>query len=112
MITSYSSSIVIMISTKSSDVTPSSDNADSRVIADGSNWACLAIIPLSTSSIFSPMVSHHCCLCWPGGHQHLPIYPRSVEPQAVDRGASASDSPLTQRVAPLGIRHTQHQPGR
>ena len=30
---------VMMISTRSSDVTPSSDNTDSRVIAAGSKWA-------------------------------------------------------------------------
>ena len=50
-----SSSIIIMISTRSSDVTPNSDKTDYGLNTDGSKWACLAIISLSTSSIVSPM---------------------------------------------------------
>src|SRR3954470_323574 len=55
MVTSYSSSIVMMISTRSSDVTPRSDRTESVLTADGSRWACLAITLLSTSVTVSPM---------------------------------------------------------
>src|SRR4051812_15044589 len=62
MVTSYSSSIVMMISTRSSDVTPRSDRTESVLTADGSKWACFAITLLSTSLIVSPMLSRRCCL--------------------------------------------------
>src|SRR6516225_3553626 len=63
MDTLYLSSIVKMISTRSSDVTPSSDSTESGVIADRSKWACRAITALSTSVIVPSMFPAVYCFC-------------------------------------------------
>ena len=69
MVTLYSSSIVMMISTRSSDVTPSSDRTDSGLITDGSKWACLAITLVITSVIVSPMSHLPSLFLFDTGHQ-------------------------------------------